>query len=234
LSESQRYSVRDGKLTLEMLLDCGIRGDFDAIKQLPGAGNRSEITRLTDGGLNVSTEFFERLNTIEQGKFLKAVAAYEDTAGGMGSVTLLDRLASLKSLRDDDPRREAYAWILANTNSYWYYAGGMKSLDGFHDWQRTKYQIAAENERRDAERQAIDRARIAVKASGNIYNAVRRGDVKAVAALIALGGDADGRCPDGKTLIEFAREKGLLDIVEVLENQQIGKDMSNRFALYES
>ena len=98
----------------------------------------------------------------------------------------------------------------------------MKSLDGFHDWQRTKYEIAAENERRDAARQAIDSARIAVKASGNLYNAVRRGDVKAVSALISLGGEADGRCPDGKSLIEFAREKGRLDIVEVLEKLRIG------------
>lgn len=201
-----------------------MRSDFDAIKELPGAGNHREVMRLADRGLSDSTEFFGSLNTAEQVAMLKAVAAYEDTAGemGMGSVTLLERLASLKSLRHGDPRREAYAWILANTNSYWYYGGGMKSLDGIHDWQRTKYEIAAENERNDAARQATDSARIAVKASGNLYNAVRRGDVKAVAALIALGGDADGRCPDGKSLIEFAREKGRLDIVEVLEISTVG------------
>lgn len=201
---------------LQQLLDYGIRGDFDAIKQLPGAGNRGDVARLTDGGLSVSTEFFESLHTVEQVAFLKAVAAYEDTAGGMGSVTLLEHLASLKSLRHGDPRREAYAWILANTNSYWYYGGGMKSLDGFHSWQHMKYEIAAANERIDAERQAKDRARIALKASGNLYNAVRRGDRKAVAALIALGADAEGRCPDGKSLIELARQKGRLDIAEVL------------------
>ncbi len=201
-----------------------MRSDFDAIKELPGAGNHREVMRLADRGLSDSTEFFGSLNTAEQVAMLKAVAAYEDTAGemGMGSVTLLERLASLKSLRHGDPRREAYAWILANTNSYWYYGGGMKSLDGFQDWQHTKYEIAAENIRNDAARQAIDSARIAVKASGNLYNAVRRGDVKAVAALIALGGDADGRCPDGKSLIEFAREKGRLDIVEVLEISTVG------------
>ena len=209
---------------LFQLLDCGIRGDFDAIKQLPGAGNHGDVMRLADRGLRISTEFFGSLNTVEQGAFLKAVAAYEDTAGGMGSVTLLEKLASLKSLRDDDPRREAYAWILANTNSYRYYAGGMKSLDGFHYWQRTKYQIAAENERIDAERQAQDRARIAIKASGNLYNAVRRGDVKAVVALIALGADVNVLSPDGHSLIEFALQRGRVDIVEILETSTVGVD----------
>ena len=102
---------------LFQLLDYGIRGDFDAIKQLPGAGNRREVTRLTDGGLSLSTEFFERLNTVEQVAFLKAVASYEDTADGVGSVTLLEHIASLKSLGHDDPLRDAYAWILGNTNS---------------------------------------------------------------------------------------------------------------------
>lgn len=204
------------------LLECGIRGDYVSIQTLPGAGDRRKVSQLTAGDLNVAAEFFNALRVPEQIAFLKAVAAYEDTAGGMGSVTLLETLASLKSLRHGDPLRDAYAWILANTNSYWYYGGGMKSLDGFQDWQHTKYEIAAENIRNDAARQAIDSARIAVKASGNLYNAVRRGDVKAVAALIALGGDADGRCPDGKSLIEFAREKGRLDIVEVLETSTVG------------
>ena len=204
---------------LHWLLDCGLRCDFDSIKQIPGAGNHGEVMRLADRGLRVSTEFFGSLNTAEQVAMLKAVAAYEDTAGemGMGSVTLLDRLASLKSLGHDDPLRDAYAWILANTNSYWYYAGGMKSLDGFHYWQRTKYEIAAENESIDAERQAKDRARIALKASGNLYNAVRRGDVKAVVALIALGADVQSCCPDGKSVVDLAAEQGLMEIAEILD-----------------
>jgi hypothetical protein len=177
------------------------------------------VSQLTAGDSNVAAEFFTALRVPEQIAFLKAVAAYEDTAGemGMGSVTLLERLASLKSLRHGDPRREAYAWILANTNSYWYYAGGMKSLDGFHDWQRTKYEIAAENERIDAERQANDRARIAVKATGNLCNAVRRGDVKAVVALIALGADVESCCLDGKSVIDLAREKKRMDIEQILD-----------------
>jgi hypothetical protein len=204
---------------LFQLLDCGIRGDFAAIKQLPGAGNHREVMRLADRGLRVSTEFFGSLNTAEQVAMLKAVAAYEDTAGemGMGSVTLLERLASLKSLRHGDPLWEAYAWILANTNSYWYYAGGMKSLDGFHGWQHMKYEIAAANESIDAERQAKDRARIAVKASGNLCNAVRRGDVKAVVALIALGADVESCCLDGKSVIDLAREKKRMDIEQILD-----------------
>lgn len=141
---------------LQRLLDCGMRNDFDAIRELPGAGNRGDVTRLTRGDSSVPTEFFNGLNITEQVAFLKAVAAYEDTADGVGSVTLLERLAPLKSLRHNDPRREAYAWILANTNSYWYYGGGMKSLDGFHSWRRMKFEIAQANEEIDAHRQAKD------------------------------------------------------------------------------
>ena len=96
----------------------------------------------------------------------------------------------------------------------------MKSLDGFHTLQHMNYEIAAANERIDAERQAKDRARIAVKASGNLYNAVRRGDVKAVVALIALGADVESRCSDGKSAIDLAREKGRMDIAQILEAQR--------------
>ena len=59
----------------------------------------------------------------------------------MGSVTLLERFASLKSLRRGDCRREAYGWILENTDSYRYYSDDTKSLAGYESWMRHIAQV---------------------------------------------------------------------------------------------
>lgn len=55
------------------------------------------------------------------------------------------------------------------------------------------------------------------RATLNLYNAVRRGDVKAVRALILNGADPKTRAPDGAELIELAKLIGYENIIEELE-----------------
>ena len=205
------------KPILLQLLDCGVRADFEAIRGLPGSGVHREVCRLASSDLCLKHEFFVHLMPDQQIALLKAVAFFEHTVGGVGSVTLLERLVPLKGLSPNDPCRKAYAWILTNTDSYRYYSGDTKSLNGYESWPSWKFRIAQENERRDAMRQAEDRKRIAIKATGNLYNAVRRGDLKAVVALVGRGADRKCLCPDGSSIVEFARHNGRLDITAFLE-----------------
>lgn len=85
------------------------------------------------------------------------------------------------------------------------------------DAREQRYQ-AVRNEvlRKEAERAAEGKARRAKKATGVLYNAVRRGDLKAVSALISKGADSTIRTPDGCSLIEFAKAQGRDDIVAAL------------------
>ncbi len=202
---------------LPMLLELSLRGDYEAIRLLPGAGIHREVSRLCDGGLNLAVDYFYGLMPKEQVELLKAVAFFENTVGGVDSVTLLERFASLKSLRRGDCRREAYGWILENTDSYRYYSDDTKSLAGYESWIRHIAQVTHENMRRDELRQSDDKKRIAESATGNLFNAVRRGDLKAVSALLKAGAAPSVCCPDGTTMIDFARGKGHLLIAALLD-----------------
>jgi len=202
---------------LPMLLQHALRQDYEAIKVLPGAGIHRHVVRLCDGDLNLAVDYFQGLTPVEQAELLKAVATFENTVGGVGSVTLLERFAPLKSLRTGDCRRAAYSWILENTDSYRYFSDNMKSLSGYDSWIQQIAHATEENMRRDALRQSEDKKRIAENANGNLFNAVRRGDLKAVAALLKAGAQASVCCPDGTTMNNFARRKGHLLIAALLE-----------------
>lgn len=81
---------------------------------------------------------------------------------------------------------------------------------------------AAKDRRKAAD--ALARAEAAARAERKLAratellpNAVRRGDVKAVDALRLRGGDITMKLPDGRSLVELAREHGRSGVVEYLE-----------------
>jgi hypothetical protein len=74
----------------------------------------------------------------------------------------------------------------------------------------------AEGIERDQKRQFHDKARIAAAATKDLPNAVRRGDLKAVRALIAKGADPATSAPDGSSLIAVAASLGFDSIASEL------------------
>ena len=82
---------------------------------------------------------------------------------------------------------------------------------------RLEAERRAEGIRRDTERQLQDRKRIAEQATSNLYNAVLRGDLKAVRALIEKGADITVCAPDGTTMVALAIANGHTAIVQELE-----------------
>jgi len=61
---------------------------------------------------------------------------------------------------------------------------------------------------------------VAEKATHNLFGAVRRKDVKAVAALLKKGADPAGRNGDGKSIIELADESGNEKIKELINGRE--------------
>lgn len=194
------------------LLMIGRSEQFESVRNLPGAGSHHAIVGVASSQHRFLSDFFELLPQSDRGPFLKALAVYEDTVGGLGSVTMLrDLLPQLK-----EPDHATFDWILQNTKSYWYYANSARSYEEYERIRRTHAEIANENIRREEARQVEDRKRIAGEATNNLSNAVRRGDLKAVQSLILRGADPSVVTPEGKTIVDFALLKGRNDIADAL------------------
>lgn len=123
-------------------------------------------------------------------------------------------LADADALADWILTRSQNPYLPFGTNNH-----GARSLQQLAAWH------AAESERRAArahlrveEMAHQDEARRmrADKATQDIFNAVRRGDSKAVAALIARGADLSALGKDNLTAEEYARHLGRSDIAETL------------------
>jgi hypothetical protein len=115
-----------------------------------------------------------------------------------------------------DAEDEVLDWILRNTASYDYYAHGARSLGEYRDICSHRARRRAEAMRVEMERQAQHKTRIAARATLLLYNAVRRGDAKAVRALLAKGADPNAKAPDGTSLEALAIGKDRRDIADEL------------------
>ena len=205
------------------LLALGRTEDYSAISGLPGAGTHADVLRVADVHRKALLAFFADLSPPDRVSFVKAVAVYENTVGGLGSVTTLHYL-----LPDiDDPDHAILDWILRNTKSYWYYAHSARSYDEYVAQRRWSAEQTSANILRDDERQARDMARIArdgpPEATRKLYNAVRRGDIKAVQALLLKGADASSLTPDGEPLVSFALRQHRQEIAAILQGNRLNE-----------
>ncbi len=166
------------------------------------------VNHLLDRERHRIREYEWCLSQDERVAYIKGLALLEDRHGFRGSATslwpLLDRFS------DED--RPLLKWVLENTNAYAYYAYGTRTLEEFDEINRRHAAIAAEGIRRDQLRQQEDKKRIAKRATEKLFNAVRRGDFKAVQSLLAKGADPSVSAPDGLNLVELAYSKGLSEI----------------------
>lgn len=106
--------------------------------------------------------------------------------------------------------------MLRKTKSYGWYSHGAQSLQEYKDICKQKEKRAADGINRDLKRQEEDKHRISEQATSNLYNAVRRGDINAVRALLTKGADASVPSPDGTSLVAFALSQQREDIADEL------------------
>ena len=197
---------------LESLLLIGRSKCFGDVERLPGAGEHRAVLCLSDRHAESLVAFVTELGNDDRIAFAKALAAYEHTVGGVGSVTTLHRLLPLV----DDPDRGTLAWIISNTRSYWYYSNGATSLAALDAANSARSERTASNLSRERAREVEARRRKAATATERLVNAVRRGDINAVRALLALGADPKAKTPDGLTLEDSAITAGQAEIAAAL------------------
>jgi hypothetical protein len=146
----------------------------------------------------------ENLSTEDQLSFIKSLALYEQAAGGLGSTTLLFHAFQYV----DDSDHKMFDWVLANTTSYEYYACGAKSYAELQQREEESSKRTAANLEREAQRAAEAKVRRAKKASANLINAIKRGDIKAVEALLRQGASTDISSSTGLSAADFADKVG--------------------------
>lgn len=189
--------------------------ELDAVRTVSGAGVHSAVVELSTHGREI-VEWASGLLEEDRIPFIQALAAFEDTVGGIGSVTALRWLVRSPL----DPNREALAWILAHTNAYSYYSHGAKSLEALDATEASAAAYRRNRTETITRRDAETRERVVDTATQRLPNAVRRGDRLAVEALLRGGADPSRISVDGKSLVETAREAGREDIAALLESQQ--------------
>jgi len=207
------------------LLTAGRDGNFEAIAELPGAGNHESVCEFAWGLHGAQLEDVASLSVHDRAAFAKALAVYEDSIGGLGSTTALQHV--LRLFEDDHHEGfEVVDWIYSHTNRCNYY-----NLRDFIDEaaaSRRRAEAQAENERKNFELAAPARARRAERATSNLFNAVRRGDVKAVRALLHKGALPSATTPDGQSLAEYAVDNGRADIAELLREPKVTSGATER------
>jgi hypothetical protein len=183
---------------------------WDELRRSPEA--RSVVLDLGDPYGDHAPAIMEKLTEEDRRALIQCIAVVEDAMGGRGSVTALRWFLPCVQ----DRSRELLAWVLANTRSYAHYSYGARSLEELDEFRRAKEERRRRSLEMERRRQEEARPRKAEQATSRLYNAVRRGDTRAVRALLMRGADATIKTPEGMALLAFARSKGLEDIAELL------------------
>lgn len=203
----------DIKDIFDGLLKLGRSNNFDKIAVIHGAGDHAAVCELASRYKRDVIDYVSQLSQPDQIAFIKAIATYEDTVGAIGSVTSLFYLMPMVQ----DYEEVLLDWVLRNTDSYWWYGHEAKSLVEYREICRRKKEYREESLRLEAEREYAAKARAAERATYNLYNAVRRGDIKAVKALMEKGADAAAaKSPEGISVLKLAKLNKRQDIVEAL------------------
>ena len=205
------YSNLDGML--RDFVAIGRNESFQNLSHYPELQDHGSALRLAGVYRDKVLAFAQALSQSDRVSFIKAIAMVEERVGSFGSVTDLPRLLSLV----DDPQRSLFDWVLRNSTRY-YYSKGARSVSGYDLACRLDAEHRAQSIRQETERQLQDKKRVAEQATGNLYNAVRRGDLKAVRALIGKGADVTVSTPDVTSLIVLATANGHTVIAQELEN----------------
>lgn len=199
---------------LDCLLQVGQAEKIADIGQLPELSPNMAVVLLLDRNREGLAQYAKNLSENERISLIKSIAILEHQVGSRGSVTHLKRLLSFVSDKD----KNLLDWILRNTTSYWYYAHGARSIEEYELFTDLIASRASERAEREKDRQVQDSSRIAATATVNMYNAIRRGDVKAVRALLGKGANIESLTPDGVSFLLFAESLGNIAITTELRN----------------
>ncbi len=207
--------------------------DFDQLKLV--MSSKEFHSSYCRGSLNDIFAFANSLCQPDLFALIKTLTVYErQNIGGYNSTSPIIRLYEMCH----DPERKLADWVLQNTNNeYLPFGGGRlkwnRGAKSIQEYDKVINQLTLERNRgleiqrlREELDQAASLSKKMRKASHDIFNAARRGDERAVDALIAKGAIINNEPDqDGKSLLTIALESGnknvLRSISAALEiNQQ--------------
>src|SRR5690625_3274758 len=180
------------------------------------------IMRLRPEEWKVATD---RLAVDELGALVRALTVAEailpDWLGGSVSAVIW----TYREFQQRCPGRalELADWVLAHTRNP--YAPFRRCNFRARSLAELRIAEAERLARRRAIREAEEarereaKRRRAEKATRDLVGAIRRGDVKAVEALLAKGADPHARDGEGRTALEYARQVGRPDIIARLKER---------------
>lgn len=173
----------------------------------------------------------QRLKKLDLANLIRGLVAYGRVTGRStgGSVSPIIPLyyAFAERFPKDEP--DLTRWIVSNrTNEYDPFGSTIcnreSSLEDYRRARGARAEVAIANETRDLARQAEDKERKRIKdaenATSNLCNAVRRGDLAAVKALLQKGADVSRAMPNG-SLVALALEYGRTAVAEFLREHGI-------------
>ena len=163
-------------------------------------------------------ELLAKYSPVEIVALTKSAARMEDMIGGVGSPTSIHVLLPLAK----EHEARALDWVLQHTSAYSYYTSARSAKEYFSDrrvqeGQRIKRQAA--NFVRgiiEEQKRAETRRRKATQATDRLVPAIKRGDKKAVLALLRQGADRTRRSDEGLLPDQVAEQLGHSEIAELI------------------
>lgn len=191
--------------------------DIVAVEEIDGAFKRDVVIKNTIK-LREVLDDIKLLPPVNQSALVKSLAIYEQTIGGLGSATILQGILPII----DDPDHLAFDWVIQNTSSYSYFTGPANSYAEIQEHKLKREAIAKINLQIEAQRAEEGRRRKAEKATQNLPNAIKRGDIKAVQALLNKGACiTSAKCND-LSAADFARQlehEKIFQLIQEWENK---------------
>ena len=165
------------------------------------------------------------LSLVELAALIRLLTLAETAIPGWtaGSVSPVIRLFHVYARSEGAAEDTLADWVLRHSSNDYLPDGrwnhGARSLAELRDLRAVATENKTARWRAESERQREARVSRSVKATRNLFPAIRRGDALAVQALLDQGADRSGRDVDGITPLEYAVQLGRETIVELLREQ---------------
>lgn len=162
-----------------------------------------------------------RLDQVRLCHLIKGLVLYSQASGWSGgSVSPVIHLYRGFVERFPEAELALNRWIVENRRNPYEPFGSLWFDDASSVREREQLwaQLRRKRELEQARREEVRRERVAADATAKLPNAVRRGDLAAISALIAKGADWHARDASGSSLLEIAEAAGRRHVVEYFRN----------------
>lgn len=183
---------------------------------------------LHEGGPRRWTDLASNLPEMQLELLIRGLVLYSRTGRPLGgSVSPAIFLFREFARRFPEPEAQLARWVVANrVNDYEPFGTTLcNDAPSMAEHQTRRLERDArrhlELQTREQEARAEKQQRDAEKATARLGNAVRRGDSKAVDALLRKGGDPTKALADGGSLIDLALKNDRLEVAELLRSRGI-------------